>query len=175
MSFKKAMHVRRERGDIGVNLSVPNETTEGKFMHCRWTEKTQEKHRNSRTACGLPGPSWAQCSHYREAFNTTTYVKETNVIETDRTRSLWPDKKRSFFLVFRKFTYSPNIWQRFVVELSKVKEPSTTDSFLFVSKFNVRLNFLFFWRSFVSQSFKYSLKMERSWVRITLHFLRHFP
>ncbi len=92
----------------------------------------------------------------------------TNVNETDRTRSLWPGKKRSFFLVFRKLTYSPNMWRRFVVELSKAKEPSTTDSFIFVSKYNVRLNFLFFWRSFVSQSFGYLFKMERSWVRVTL-------
>ncbi len=40
--------------------------------------------------------------------------------ETNRTRSLWPGKKRSFFLVFRKLTYSPNMWRRFVVELSKM-------------------------------------------------------
>ena len=75
--------------------------------------------------------------------------------------------KNSFFLVFRKLTYSPNIWWRIVVELSKVKEPSTTDSLLFVINYNVRLSFVFFWRSFVSH---YSFKMEESWVRVT-----HFP
>ncbi len=54
--------------------------------------------------------------------------------------------KNSFFLVFRKLICSPNLCER----LSKVKEPHTTDHFLFVSDYNVRLSFLLFWRLFVS-------------------------
>ncbi len=83
-------------------------------------------------------------SHYSSTtISTIKHQSWTTLVnETDRTRSLWPGKKRSFFLVFRKLTYSPNMWRRFVVKLSKVKEPSTTDSFVFVSKCNVRQNFL---------------------------------
>ncbi len=98
---------------------------------------------------GTWAPAIATCSKRILGGIASVFLRWC-VNETNRTRSLWPGKKNSFFLVFRKLTYSPNSWRRFVVELSKVKEPSTTDSFLFVSKCNVRQCFLFFWRSFVS-------------------------
>ncbi len=79
--------------------------------------------------------------------------------------SLWPGQKRSFFLVFRKLTYSPNICGILTVELSKAKEPSTTDSFFFVSKKNVRL-VSFSSGDCVSLLFGCSFMVGRSWVRI---------
>ncbi len=75
---------------------------------------------------------FAQCRHFK--FRQYLWTKQIELVPDDQV-------KNSFFLVFRKLIYSPNICGRLVVQLSKVKELSTTDSFLFVSKYNVRLSF----------------------------------
>ncbi len=134
--------------------------------------------------------------HQREWDEAETPVKKRNreeiwnknrrksfPIDQDR-KQLWPKQielvpydlvKNRFFLVFRKLICSPNLYGRLVVELSKVKEPSTTDSSLFVSKYNVCLSYLFFWRSFVSQSFGIKTQVLRlGEKKVFLCFSRNF-